>query len=100
MIEQPVILTGTPAEVEPRLAQYLASHPHATVLSSSVTVYCEPPFAQIESTAAPLAPKKPLPKKAKATDPTPDTPPAAARAFRPIISEPVTIVCIVAGIKL
>lgn len=43
MIENTRILTGTPKEVEPKLAEALAAHPKAEILSSAITAGAEPP---------------------------------------------------------
>ena len=76
MIENPKILTGSPAHVEKELAEYLASHPNATVLSSSIATHEE-----LESVLSdPEAKPKAKPKTGKA--------------------KTITTVCVIVGIKL
>jgi hypothetical protein len=73
MIENARILTGSPDSVEKKVNEYLASHPNATVLSSSVTTSQE-----LEPIDSDKAKEKAKPAKAKT----------------------VTTVCVVVGIKL
>ena len=74
MIESTRILTGSPGELEPQVNQYLASHPNATVLATSVHALPAP---------EPPATKTPNSKSKTTHPPT-----------------PIITVCVIVGIKL
>jgi hypothetical protein len=96
MIEDIRILTGTPAQVQHELGEYLASHPKAAILSSAVTVTQPAPLVTLEKT-------KPAAKKAakggsKAASPDPDAAlPAVKSRITP--AKPVTTVSVIVGIQ-
>ena len=95
MIENPKILTGSPAKVEKELAEYLASHPNAAVLSSAVTSSTK--LSAISSSAVECI--KPAKPKAKSKTEDSSEKPWMITGV-PCMDVHEITVCIVVGIKL
>lgn len=95
MIENATIITGTPESAEKQLRKFLASHPNAAVLSSSIHV-SHLLSSCLEETTKPSARSK---AKAKAEE----APPADSQISNlksQIAPQEQITVCIVVGIKL